>query len=127
MAKLEKLIYHNKTKQQKIKKYNRAICLSREANAEAFLRIVLTHLKKMILDGLIFSEIDIIANDYSKIYNDILNETAPEVKIGYVADKIESSDYGKALEELGFNRAEMQKLMSSIKQSNERSFYSILW
>ena len=103
-------------------KYKEKILLSRSANTEAFLRIMLVHLRKLILDGLIFSEIDIIANDYSKIYNDILNETAPEVKIGYVADKIESSDYGKALEELGFNRAEMQKLMSSIKQSNERSF-----
>ena len=82
---------------------------------------MLVHLRKLILDGLLISEMDIIANDYSKIYKKIFNGTA-EIEIGYVTDTIQSNDYGKALEELGFNREEMQNLLLSIKEANERGF-----
>lgn len=114
--------YYNYRQDDKTQEdYKRKILLSKTSNTEAFLRIMLVHLRKLILDGLLISEMDIIANDYSKIYKKIFNGTA-EIEIGYVTDTIQSNDYGKALEELGFNREEMQNLLLSIKEANERGF-----
>ena len=49
------------------KEYIRQISISEGANAIAFLRNVLMYLRKMIIDGLIFSEVDIIAKDFDSI------------------------------------------------------------
>lgn len=102
--------------------YKRKILLSKSSNTEAFLRIVLVHLRKLILDGLLISEIDIIANDYNEIKNEIMGTTTENVIIGNHGIKQETTDIGKALEELGFKKEEMDKLLSSIKEANERGF-----
>ena len=84
---------------------------------------MLVHLRKLILDGLLISEIDIIAETYKEVSNKILNGTV-DVEIGHVTDTITSTDYGKALEELGFNREEMAQLLVSIKEANERGLWA---
>lgn len=101
--------------------YKKKILLSKSANVEAFLRVMLVHLRKLILDGLIFSEIDIMATTYSEISTDILSQVT-DVKVGYINDEIMLSDLGEALAELGFNREEMSKLLNSLKESSKRSF-----
>ena len=101
--------------------YKKKILLSKSANVEAFLRVMLVHLRKLILDGLIFSEIDIMATTYSEISTDILSQVT-DVKVGYINDEIMLSDMGEALAELGFNREEMSKLLNSLKESSKRSF-----
>ena len=106
--------------------YKEKILLSISANIEAFLRIMLVHLRKLILDGLIFSEIDIIADTFKESYGILMDPATTEVNIGYVQDTIETSDFGKALEAIGFSRDEMQKLLNSLKESNNRSFCSRL-
>ena len=49
------------------KEYIENITKSSYDNSVAFLRVVLTHLKRMIIDGYFFSEIDIIAKDYDTV------------------------------------------------------------
>lgn len=48
-------------------KYKHAIMCSSSAGAEAMLRVMLVHLKRLILEGAFFSELDIIAKDYDEI------------------------------------------------------------
>lgn len=111
--------YNYREDEETLNDYKRKILLSKTSNTEAFLRIMLVHLRKLILDGLLISEIDIIAETYKEVSNKILNGTV-DVEIGHVTDAITSTDYGKALEELGFNREEMAQLLVSIKEANER-------
>lgn len=54
------------------KEYIKEISTSIGVNTIAFLRVTLMHLRRMIIDGLIFSEIDVIAKDYDDISNQIL-------------------------------------------------------
>ena len=104
-----------------IRKYNKAICLSREANAEAFLRIVLTHLKKMILDGLIFSEIDIVLEDFSYFYNKFVqNNPLPIVPTGGTIPTMNSNAAGE-LAALGISQEEMSELILEVQKSFERA------
>lgn len=49
------------------KEYVERITTSAYDNAVAFLRVVLQYLKKMIIDGYFFSEIDIVAKDYESV------------------------------------------------------------
>lgn len=55
------------------KEYIEKISTNEGANAIAFLRNVLVYLRKMIIDGLIFSEIDIIAKDFDSISKTVLD------------------------------------------------------
>lgn len=57
--------YYNKldSNSDELKQYKTALLTNIENNAEAFLRNVLLHLRKMLVDGLLISELDIIAND----------------------------------------------------------------
>lgn len=60
-------------------KYKKAILCDPSSGAEAFIRVMLTHLRRQILDGLFFSEIDVIANDFdfikTKLQGNYGNET----------------------------------------------------
>lgn len=60
-------------KDEELLNYKKSILLSTQANAEAYLRLVLLSLRKMICDGLLISEIDIFASDFSDIYTEIIN------------------------------------------------------
>lgn len=55
------------------KEYRANILSSEKYSAEAFLRIVLLHLRKLIIEGVIISEIDIIASDFDNIKKDLIN------------------------------------------------------
>ena len=54
------------------KQYIESISKCQTANYEALLREVLTYLKYMIMEGLIFNEVDIIAKDWGSILSDIM-------------------------------------------------------
>lgn len=107
-----------------LEKYKKQILLSKKSNTEAFLRIMLVHLRKLILDGLLISEIDIIATHFDEICANLdlnsLTKTIYNNATG-TASTIDT-DLGKALKELGFSEEEMTSLLSSIKEANERGF-----
>ena len=123
---LEKLEDKDKEEHPELTKYKENILLSKSANIEAFLRIALVHLRKLILDGLIFSEIDIIANTYDELYKQVAdystyNKTVVTNIYGGQTATIDT-DMGHALKQLGFSDEEMRTLLGSIKEANERSF-----
>ena len=62
--------YKSKEGQQYIER----ISTCQTANYEALLREVLVYLKYLIMEGLIFSEVDVIAQDWDSILNDIMNQ-----------------------------------------------------
>ena len=49
------------------KEYIRQIATSEGVNTIAFIRNVLMHLRRMLIDGQIISELDIVAKDYDEI------------------------------------------------------------
>ncbi len=55
------------------KEYIKKIATNEGINTIAFIRTVLMHLRRMIIDGQIFSEIDIVANDYDEITQTVLD------------------------------------------------------
>ena len=70
------------------KEYIEKIATNEGINTIAFIRVMLMHLRRMIIDGQIFSEIDVIAKDYDEI-----KET---IKI-----KPDGEDFNEALAETG--------------------------
>ena len=106
---------------EKMEKYKTSISLSKEANAEAFIRIALVHLKKMILDGLIFSEVDIVLEDFSYFYNKYsTTNVLPIVPTGGMQPPT-FSNAADELVALGMDQEEMNKLVCEIQKSFERS------
>ena len=67
--------YYNKFKKgsDELNEYIEGICSYPSANIYAYLRIVLVYLRKQIIEGLIISDIDFIAKDYSQ-FTDVTNE-----------------------------------------------------
>lgn len=55
------------------KDYIELISNSEAANYEALLREVLMHLKRMIMEGYFFSEIDVVSQDWETVANEILD------------------------------------------------------
>ena len=96
--------YYNKQElySSTLKEYKENILLSKASNAEAFLRNVLVYLRKMILDGLLISEIDIISKDVFNIWTEV-------------------SSVKKALKELGYDEDETRKMMTSLEESMNKS------
>ena len=118
--------YYNYIEDESIlEDYKEKILLSKTSNTEAFLRNMLVHLRKLILDGLMISEIDIIAKDYDKISSELSYDKFYQTVVTdvYTASATTiQTDLGAALEKLGFNPEEMTQLLSSIKEANERGF-----
>ena len=129
--------YYNKLsdKSEDLLNYKKSLLLSTQSNAEAFLRLVLLSLRKMICDGLLISELDILALDFSDLYSNIIDIEEDKVNsdhvgsdqtIGYSNNgsraKKDKSDITALLEELGLNQEEMKELLTSIKKSAARSF-----
>ena len=129
--------YYNKLsdKSEDLLNYKKSLLLSTQSNAEAFLRLVLLSLRKMICDGLLISELDILALDFSDLYSNIIDieedkansdHVGSDQTIGYSNNgsraKKDKSDITALLEELGLNQEEMKELLTSIKKSAARSF-----
>ena len=118
--------YYNKAGKKKIEQYKKTILLNIQSNAEAFLRNVLLYLRKMICDGLIISEIDIVAKDFDTIYADLVGTTATQPNTNVFSPirpgTISSTPLIEALKELGFDNKELDKLLQDIKGSACRSF-----
>ena len=129
--------YYNKLsdKSEDLLNYKKSLLLSTQSNAEAFLRLVLLSLRKMICDGLLISELDILALDFSDLYSNIIDieedkansdHVGSDQTIGYNNNgsraKKDKSDITALLEELGLNQEEMKELLTSIKKSAARSF-----
>lgn len=115
---------------KQLKDYKTNILVSKQYNCEAFLRNVLVFLRKMILDGLFISEIDILARDYDALYkeldpgNIISNTYLPksaQVELAHTKQG-KSANVGEALKALGFKPDEMKKLLDTIKEANYRNF-----
>ena len=56
------------------KDYIEKISKSQTCNYEALLREVLMHLKRLIMDGYIFSEVDVVAQDWDTVLAEVLGE-----------------------------------------------------
>ena len=56
---------------EKGKEYIKQIATNEGVNCIAFIRVMLMHLRRMVIDGEIFSEIDVIAHDYDSLKNTI--------------------------------------------------------
>jgi hypothetical protein len=71
--------YYNKFKKgsKELNEYIQGICSYPSSNIYAYLRIVLVYLRKQVIDGLIISDIDYIAEDYSQFTN-VTNEIEKE-------------------------------------------------
>lgn len=114
--------------------YKKSILLNRQSNAEAFLRNMLLSLRKMICDGLLISEVDVIASDWHALVKQI-TDTTELGGDGSLTDN--SADHtgsdntitiGKGsssvmgiLEDLGFSEEELNNMLKSIKKSSARS------
>ena len=112
---------------QELFDYKESILINKQSNAEAYLRLVLLSLRKMLCDGLLISEIDILATDWDVLYNEELNldnehsSNRPDyARPGDVI--IDNRPVEKALKELGFDTKELKEVMDSIKVSMSRSF-----
>ena len=60
--------YYNKATGKELKEYKTGILTTPEYSAEAFLRTVLVWMRKLILDGLFFSDLDSIAKDVLDVF-----------------------------------------------------------
>ena len=56
------------------KEYIKMIATNAGINTIAFIRVLLMHMRRMIIDGLLFSEIDVVAKDYDEISATILDD-----------------------------------------------------
>lgn len=119
--------------------YKKGLLLSVSANSEAFLRNVLVSLRKMLCDGLLISELDIMVNDLDNIYklltNDvIINEADDPFNViedtttnTTTVEKDPNVNYENvegALEELGFDKKEIQNMFESLKKTARKAFCS---
>ena len=116
--------------------YKKSLLLSPQSNAEAFLRNVLLYLRKLICDGLIISEVDIMMNDFDNITKQLthgdtfteeekeeLRNKDPYGEIGAFFDKqADNSDFNVALKELGFDKDGVNKLLDAIQKAAKRAF-----
>lgn len=121
-------------KDEELLNYKKSILLSTQANAEAYLRLVLLSLRKMICDGLLISEIDIFASDFTDIYAGIIdveedNKNSEHIGSdntityeGSTSTKQDKSDMTVLLEELGLDQSEMKELLTSVRKSSARAF-----
>lgn len=115
-------------KSQTVKDFKKSILLSKKCNIEAFLREMLVHMRRLILDGYLISEIDFIANNFDEVYGQLnITETTnmvltPQQAMGGGQASQILNDTGHMFEQLGFSVEEMQQLLNSIKEANERSF-----
>lgn len=66
------------------KEYIKMIATNEGINTIAFIRVLLMHMRRMIIDGLLFSEIDVVAKDYDEISSTILDDhvTTTEAFVG---------------------------------------------
>ena len=102
-------------------KYKHAIMCSSPAGAEAMLRVMLVHLKRLILEGAFFSELDIIAKDYDKI-------TAAMTDANTAIDEYNElqamlADAGEEqLIDTAISQEDMSKLLKNMPDSFNKSF-----
>lgn len=75
------------------KEYIKQIATNEGANIIAFIRNMLMHLRRMIIDGLIFSEIDVISKDFDEIKKTI--KITPDNEDFNEALKEEITDYNE--------------------------------
>ena len=91
------------------KEYIEKIATNEGINTIAFIRVMLMHLRRMVIDGQIFSEIDVIAKDYDEIKDTIeiepegedFTEAAAEVGEDYYRDGGDILDMIKSIGDVG--------------------------
>lgn len=129
--------YYNKLEDdnKEIYEYKKSILTSIASNAEAFIRNVLVHLRKMIVDGYLISELDIVAQDWNKLFYDVLgnkekiieDNTGGDTAIGYTWQPLIDAVKGSPPEMVKHEEkevkvgsyTEMAKYVKEVKQSPE--------
>ena len=87
---------------------------------------MLINLKKMILDGLIFSEIDEVLEDFSYFYDKYMADNATGTHPASINPPIMTSDAGTELVALGIDQEDMSELILEIQKSFEKALCSRL-
>lgn len=105
-----------------MEKYKRSIAVSLESNAEAFIRVALTYLKKMILDGLIFSEIDVMVEDFSYFHNKYVKRTPLVIQATVGATVPTYTEAETELIALGMDKDQLAEFLTKLQKSFEKSF-----
>lgn len=132
-----------------LKKYKTAILKNPINNVEAFLRNVLLFLRRMIIDGLIVSEVDILARDFEAVYNEMIIDDStsndgiyePGAKPGVdngsdldgsaehrpAPDKtpngtVTSKALKETLKELGYDLEATKVMMNNVQDSFQQNF-----
>ena len=100
--------YYNKASKAEQKKYQESITVNIQSNAEAFMREVLLMLRKLICDGLFFSEIDIVVNDYKDLINNYVYRTDYTIET--------------KMKELGLDLETPKELLTALDSSARRNF-----
>lgn len=106
------------------KEYIERITRSSYDNAVAFLRVMLVHLKRMIIDGYFFSEIDIIAKEFDTVKqewmsyiksseNDDLVNMGDEEHGNEIKDKLKANRANAIAEEFGIEIEELTELIEN--------------
>ena len=117
--------YYNKlnSNNEEYKNYQKSILINKQCNAEAFLRNVLVYLRKMIVDGLLISEIDILANDWNQFYKTEFSYGYDDgsEKVDWSVDAYDKEIADKLLE-LGFDPDSLHNMLDSLKISTSRTF-----
>ena len=75
------------------KDYIEKIAKVQAANYEALLREVLVFLKRLIMDGFIFSEVDVISQDWESVLEDLLQNRYFMVDSESLSDDVKNADY----------------------------------
>ena len=118
--------YYNKAghRSEKGKKYKEYIIKYPTSNAEAQLRIVLLHLKKLIIEGYIFSEIDVIHEDFDRIKEEVMKTLKENSDIFYEEGKDNLTDeeyenYKIREQQLNSMTAGVQKYNAEVKKGED--------
>ena len=107
---------------QTVKDFKESILLSKSCNIEAFIREMLVHMRKQILDGYLFSEIDIVTRNFDEIYGELNSSVLTDIYTDGMGNTVEVQNAtGAMFEELGFSAEEMDELLFTIKEANQRS------
>ena len=140
--------YYNKLKKdsKELKEYKEAISKSAGVNACAFIRIVLVYLRKQIIEGLVISDLDVMAEEYDsevkgtaeKIVVEAAQDTAQHMNMGGVGKEGMMVDSEQLLkfytaaeeqnfkdvtgEEQGEANKEQLALLKSLEESYAQSF-----
>ena len=102
------------------REYRANVLFSPRYAAEAFLRIVLMHLRKLILEGVIISEIDVMAADFDSIKKELKRSLSTDDQYNVIATSatVRSKKENQALS----NKEQMKDMIDTVIEEAPDSF-----